>query len=463
MKLLSKNSFFLKLFYILMLSIIVDGCKKADRFSASMGSESKLSAGLGLAKQNEESAQIVYQWYKFMTTLQRPLAPQPLVFTQTRAFGYIGIGLFESVQPGITGGSSFGPKLYEMPAMPKPNHSKDYLWNASANAALASMFKQFLANLSITDKAAIDAHELEVRNQLKLTSSEDIMQRSEAFGRSIGTAIYNWSKTDNFSITSGTYSSLIQPWAWQSTAPNFPLAFGDNLQYSRPFLKYTLNSTVPEIPVAYSEDHSSAFYKAAFEVYKLGGKLTATTPNKATANWWADAGGTGTGLPAPYHLLAVVTSVLESQHSGLWKAAEVYAKTGIALKDGAINTFRAKYHYNLLRPVTYIRRHIDPTWLSHLTTPPYPEYPSGLVGFYGALTQVLINEFGDIPITDNAYAWKSLPARHFSSISEMRAEAATSRVYAGIHYRFTQNTSIDIGIKLGNEISRITVVGPSYP
>jgi hypothetical protein len=327
---------------------------------------------------------------------------------------------------------------------------------------MSSMVKLMLASLSAADRAAVDAKEAAIHNQLKLTTPEDVLQRSQAFGRSIAAAIYDWSTTDNFSVTSGAYTPLNEPWAWVPTPPNFPTAVGDNLQYSRPFLKYTLNSTVPPIPVPYSEDPNSAFFKAAKEVYDLGGTTTATAANKATANWWADAGGVGTGLPAPYHLLSVVTSVLESQHSGLWKAAEVYAKTGIALKDGAINTFRAKYQYNLLRPITYIRRHIDASWLSHLVTPPYSEYPSGLVGFYGPIIQVLINEFGDIPVTDDAYAWRALPARQFSSLSQLRKEAANSRVYAGIHYQFTQDASIEIGIALGNEIEKIRVVGPEY-
>lgn len=41
----------------------------------------------------------------------------------------------------------------------------------------------------------------------------------------------------------------------------------------------------------------------------------------------------------------------------------------------------------------------------------------------------------------------------------MRAEAAASRIYAGIHYRFTQNISVETGIKLGNEISKIKMEG----
>ena len=465
MKLFIKHSHYVKLIYVLALTFILYGCKKLDQTTETLpeNAASLSMAQSSSANQTQESAEIVYEWYRFMTTLQRSLSPQPVVFSNARAYGYIGVGLFESVQPGINGGSSFGPKLYQMPAMPKPDHSKDYLWRESANAALASMFKQFLPILSAADRANIDAHELAVYNQLRLLTPNDVMRRSEAFGRSIATAIHNWSTTDHYSVTSGTYIPIMQPWAWVTTPPNLPIPIGDNLQYTTPFLKYTLTSTVPPIPVSYSEAPSSQFYQAALEVYNLGGKLTATPVNKATASWWADAGGTGIGLPAPYHLLSIVTSVLESQHSGLWKAAEVYAKTGIALKDGPINTFRAKYHYNLLRPITYIRRLINPTWLSHLTNPPYPEYPSGLMGFYGSLTQVLINEFGDIPVTDNAYAWRGLPARHFNSLSLLREEAATSRVYAGIHYRFTQTASINIGITLGNEISKVRVVGPQYP
>ena len=463
MKLLIKSNSNLKLIVLLLFGLLYS-CQKADRFTEPLTPDAASSSkGLRASpKQSEENADVVYQWYNFMTTLQRPVTPQPDGSIQSRAFSYIGVGLFEAVQPGIKGGSSFGPKLYEMPAMPKPDNSKDYLWSASANAAMASMFKLFIPSLSAADRASIDAKEAAIYNQLKLTTSEEVLNRSQAFGRSIATAIYNWSTTDNFSITSGTYTPLSEPWAWASTPPNFFKATGDNIQYSRPFLKYSLKATAPPIPVPYSEDPSSAFYKAAKEVYDLGGTTTGTTANKATANWWADAGGVGIGVPSPYHLLSIITGVLESQHSGLWKAAEVYAKTGIAFKDGRIITFRSKYKYNLLRPITYIRRHIDPNWLSHLVTPPYPEYTSGLMSSYGPVLQVLINEFGDIPVTDNAYGWRGLPVRQFNSLSQLRAEAAVSRVYAGLHYRFTQEISIGMGIELGNQIDKVRVVGPEY-
>jgi hypothetical protein len=84
------------------------------------------------------------------------------------------------------------------------------------------------------------------------------------------------------------------------------------------------------------------------------------------------------------------------------------------------------------------------------------------VGFFGPVMQVLINEFGDIPVTDNAYGWRGDQPRQYNSISQMRLEAALSRCYAGIHYRFTQEVSIEMGKKLGDEIDKVRVVGPEY-
>jgi hypothetical protein len=153
---------------------------------------------------------------------------------------------------------------------------------------------------------------------------------------------------------------------------------------------------------------------------------------------------------------------LEGQKVKLGKAAEVYAKTGIGQKDGPINTFRAKYQYNLLRPVTYIREHIDTAWLSYLPNPPYPEYPSGLVGLYAPPIQVLVREFGDIAVDDDAYAWRGIAPRHFDSLSELIEEAAFSRIYAGIHYRWTQNVTLEVGKALGNKIADINLVSAKH-
>ena len=135
----------------------------------------------------------------------------------------------------------------------------------------------------------------------------------------------------------------------------------------------------------------------------------------------------------------------------------MYAKTGTGQKDGPVIVMRSKFQYNLLRPVTYIQRHIDPSWQSYLINPPYPEYLSGLAGLYTPVMQVLIREFGDIPVTDNAYDWRGLAPRHYASLTALIEEAAISRLYGGIHYRFTQNVTLTVGREIGNKIADINL------
>lgn len=429
---------------VILLSILFSCHKKDDPFPK---------------PQNEENADVVYAWYKFITNVQRPANPQPVVILNMRNFGFIGVGLYEAVRPGGKGSASLSSWLYQMPSMPEADLSKKYLWSESANAALASMFKLFLVNLTDANKVSIDSMEKANYNRFRLNTSDVVLMRSQAFGRAIAEAIYNWSTTDLFNLSSvGYVPPPVTPASWVPTLPAFATV-GTFLKDSRPFLEYSLMAIAPP-PIAFSEVKSSQFYKANNEVYEIGKNLTVA--RKATADWWGDAGGANVGLPAPYHIISIVTWVQENQKAKLLQAAEVYAKTGIALKDGGIITFRSKYHYNLIRPITYIQRNIDATWLPYLATPPYPEYSSGLVGFYAPVMQVLKNEYGDIDVTDNCYDWRGLPARHFTSISNLLDEAAVSRIYAGIHYRFTQEASIKIGQKLGNQISDLRLLSPRY-
>ena len=100
-------------------------------------------------KTTEESADVVYAWYKFIARLQLRVNPQPVLLLNHRNFGYVGVGLYEAVRPGIKGAVSLSSRLYQMPSMPEPQTNKDYLWSATANAALGSMFKQFLTGLSV--------------------------------------------------------------------------------------------------------------------------------------------------------------------------------------------------------------------------------------------------------------------------------------------------------------------------
>ena len=77
------------------------------------------------------------------------------------------------------------------------------------------------------------------------------------------------------------------------------------------------------------------------------------------------------------------------------RAADLLARIGVCVADAFIACWATKVQYDLLRPITYIKRVIDPKWEPLLNTPPFPEYPSGHSTQSGAAAVVLTAFFGD--------------------------------------------------------------------
>ena len=112
------------------------------------------------------------------------------------------------------------------------------------------------------------------------------------------------------------------------------------------------------------------------------------------------------------------------------------ARLGIAQADAFIGCWSAKFQYDLVRPITYIRRSIDPKWEPLLNTPPFPEYPSGHSMQSAAAAEVLTGAFGDnFAFEDTTRHGDGLKPRSFASFRAAAAEAAISRLYGGIHFR----------------------------
>ena len=133
---------------------------------------------------------------------------------------------------------------------------------------------------------------------------------------------------------------------------------------------------------------------------------------------------------------------------------DALVRLGMGVADGFIVNWRDKYRYDLLRPLTYIRRVIDPKWEPLLNTPPFPEYPSGHSTQSGAAATVLTAFFGDnFAFTDNTHEKDKLPNRSFKSFWDAAEEAGISRLYGGIHFR----AAIDRGLDQGRCIGEKTV------
>jgi len=110
--------------------------------------------------------------------------------------------------------------------------------------------------------------------------------------------------------------------------------------------------------------------------------------------------------------------------------------------------------YNAVRPITYIRRTMDPKFDTVVNTPPFPEFPSGHSTQSAAAATVLTAIFGDnFSFTDDTDEEDGLEPRSFPSFWAAADEAGISRLYGGIHYR----AAIELGAAQGKCIAGYSV------
>ena len=207
-----------------------------------------------------------------------------------------------------------------------------------------------------------------------------IQSRSVDRGRAVAAAIHDWSKGDgghegylrNFPTS---YVPPPGPGLWVPTPPANLRAMQPFWGSNRCMALASADEFDPGSPPAFSTDEQSPLFGEAAEVFEAVEGLT--SEQEAIALFWADDPAR-TATP-PGHSLSILTQQLVSEDSSLADAAEAYAMLGIAVCDAFIACWRTKFEYNLLRPITYIRAHIDPSWGDPLpvTTPPFPEYTSG--------------------------------------------------------------------------------------
>jgi hypothetical protein len=367
----------------------------------------------------------------------------------------MGIGLYESVRYEFENSESFSSKLYQMPEMPGRENGGEYDWQVSANAAMASMVRSFNGGLTPANHARIDSLENAYNQKLTAEGSNSRFNRSQAFGRSIAAKIYDWSLTDNInaSASNAGYIPPVFPGSWVPTPPAFANAVLPYLTTARTYIAEHATLSAPAFSITYSEDPGSDFYKMARNVYDVNQSLT--TGQKDIALFWIDQGN-GIGLTPAGHDLSVVVQALEQVNSTLPVAAEALAKAGIAERDATVVCFRSKYLNNVVRPVTYIRKLIDPNWMPFITTPPHPEYPAAHAFITGSVMQAVTHVLGDnVTFTDHSYEFRGLAPRTYTSLFNAGEDAGISRLYGGIHYLGSINAGLSLARTVGNRVGEI--------
>ena len=401
---------------------------------------------------------VMQNWYRLILELVRhtPTYSPPVA---SRAFAYVGVTAYEAVASGSDTLETLAGQLNGLTPVPAREAGQAYDEAVVLQSALAAATHAFFSNTGPTGQRAMTAMDHKLRTEASVGIADDVVARSEAYGAAVAAHILAWSATDGGAVVENmgfpyAYDLPKGPDKWVPTSliaqQQLPLlpSWGQN----RPFVMANGAACAVPPPPAYSEDKASAFYREAAEVFDV--KKALTKDQRAVARFWSDDA--MLSQTPPGHWVAIAWQALESQNADLDRTVEVQARLGVALADAFIGNWQAKYEYDLLRPVTYIRRTMDPKWESTMTTPPFPEYPSGHSTLSGAAATVLTSLFGaDFAFEDASHADEGLPPRSFASFWAAADEAGISRLYGGIHFRSAIEQGLEQGRCIGTQANTL--------
>jgi len=244
------------------------------------------------------------------------------------------------------------------------------------------------------------------------------------------------------------FTQLPGPGVWRPTPPGLPMS-APWLGFVTPLLAHSATQFAPPAPPALT----SARYTRDFAEVKALGSVTSTarTPEQtSTAQFFS-------GNPLVQYNAALRDQV-SVRHLDIVDTARMFAAIDMSVADAEITVWHAKYSYGLWRPVTAIgladtdgnsATSPDPSWVPMITTPPYPEYPSGYNAFNSTVTHGLATLFQTrhLQLTLTSTAVPGIE-RHYDRVGALLQDVVDARVWEGIHFRTADTAAKNIGDRL---------------
>ncbi len=411
-----------------------------------------------------------------------------------RVLAYASVALYEGIASATPTLQSLAGQLNGLDSLPRGEpgltHDPVLVAVAAERTVLDTLFAEGLPGTKAALAALADSL---TGARIALGIPQDVQDRSRELGVRIGTAVLNWAAADGFDATrTRPWKPPAGPQYWvndtpgsdyvpQNLSPATDLVALNNPSASlrpgaageralvvnrpkstdiktlkainptgatepywgtlRPFVMGSPNECAPTPPAEFSTASTSPFYGEAQQVYQVS--KTLTEEQRRTVLYWADNPGQ-TGTPTG-HWLSIGSQMISQLTLPPDAAAELFVLGTIAQADAFIGIWHEKYRRNLLRPYSYIRRYIDPKWQTVITTPSFPEYPSGHSGQSAAAAGVFAALLGQVAFDDSTNLALGHPVRRFPSFQAAADEAAVSRLYGGIHYPMGNEAGKQIG------------------
>jgi len=291
--------------------------------------------------------------------------------------------------------------------------------HASVSAAIAGASAVVLSSFYPDQAAYFDAQvaQQEAEPQWPGQNHEDVAA-GEAVGRAVGAAVVASAATDRFTSSVAGVVIPVCPGCWVSApgmVPVFP-----RLGEMRPFFLTASNQFRPGPPPAFgSPDFIAALAEVGFY------SDNRTRYEDSVAKFWAKPGGFAV---AASYANQIATTEISKFHLDEVRAAHALAIMNMAAMDAFIASHDAKYTYWMIRPPQ-----ADPGIVPDIPLPNHPSYPSNHASVTGAGMAVLAALFPN-------------DADYLNGLAD---QAAISRIYGGIHYRF----DMDAGLTLGRTVA----------
>lgn len=396
----------------------------------------------------------------------------------SRALGYLGLTMYETVVPGTKQQRSIARSLCDTLTLPTLDRTLPYSPELALNAGQAYMLNalySYTRNTSRIDSLSEAIHQLYASRY-----PADVVARSEQYGRGVAETIFQWSLTDGghqaqernfpagYVVPTGT-GFWTPPLIGQvrTKIPMHP-SWGQNRLFVR------RNGQLPlPVPLPYSTDTTSAFYKQNREVWVRSQQLS--DAERETVLWWGDDPNQTCSPPGHSYYLA--TLAIRKSGADLAKAAQTYCRVGMAVADAFIMCWKAKFAYMVERPSSFIFSVIRPLppaqetrWYPFFPEPPFPSFYSGHAVQSAAAATVLTDLYGDaFAFTDNVHVSRPplgyvylnkgytlvFRPRSYSSFWAAARECADSRLLGGIHTRQDNEIGLQEGTKIGQSVNAL--------
>src|SRR6266487_1295495 len=373
------------------------------------------------------SGAIVIAWNKELLEIVKTPGAQPATVHPTRSYAMLHAAIYDAVVS-IT---------RDAPAYVFSVNSPR---SARADAAAATAGHDTLTALYPKWKAALDQ---QLAGELATIPNGAGKQQGIQVGQAVAARLIAIRANDGSAATPQPFVPGNQPGNYQPTPPKFPAPVFTNWGNVTPFVLNNAAQFRPGPPPALT---SQAYAQAINEVKSLGQNTSTTRTSDQTviAKFWAG--------PIWNTWNEIAENAALAHHTNLETTARLFAVLNLSFADSTIAFYDAKYHYQIWRPVTAIRK-TDPTWTPQAVTALDPSYPSahGVISGDGAV--VLSTFFGNhdqIQLTSDV-----LPGvvRTFASYNDVSTEAGLSRIYAGQHTRI----DIEVGSQLGQNVAQFVL------